>query len=222
MQAQSALPLRSKKLTVNFRSSDGLTLLMSSSDGFCSNLSFAPGELGQTYTGQVPNAHHPSPAISTASSAHATPNPTPIASTAPPLLEKQPPPGFPSSNSPGPTTARSTTPSTQPPAIRPPTPARSNSNSSVATQSGIITSNPTPSIGTVPGVAAANSSFSSLPWTTPPQTPMTGIISGPSSVSGSVLGKRDTSESEKEDHAGVPKKRRVAPTLIKPDEEPNI
>ena len=49
---------------------------------------------------------------------------------------------------------------------------------------------------------------------------MTGVVSGPSSVSGSVLGKRDTSESEKEDHAGVAKKRRVAPTLVKPEGAP--
>merc|ERR1712000_744772 len=45
-------------------SNDGLTLLMSSSDGFCSTLSFAPGELGQVYTGQVPT--HQQPVVSTA------------------------------------------------------------------------------------------------------------------------------------------------------------
>ncbi|RKU48470.1 hypothetical protein DL546_003643 [Coniochaeta pulveracea] len=33
-------------------SNDGLTLLISSSDGFCSTLSFSPGELGETYTGE--------------------------------------------------------------------------------------------------------------------------------------------------------------------------
>ena len=54
--------------------------------------------------------------------------------------------------------------------------------------------------------------------TTPPQTPMSthgGHHSATSSVSGSVLGKRDigaASESEKEE--AKPKKRRVAPTLV--------
>lgn len=201
-------------------SNDGLTLLMSSSDGFCSNLSFAPGELGQIYTGHVPTAHHPSPVVSTASSAHATPTPTPIVGTAPPFVEKQPPPSFVPSNSPVPTPARSTTPSLQQSAIRPPSPTRSNSNSSVATQQGFVTSNPTPSVGTVPSVAAGNSSFSGLPWTTPPQTPMAGTVSGPSSISGSILGKRDASESEKEEQTGQPKKRRVAPTLVKPEGQP--
>ncbi|KAL8965031.1 MAG: hypothetical protein Q9183_004070, partial [Haloplaca sp. 2 TL-2023] len=180
-------------------SNDGLTLLMSSSDGFCSNLAFQPGELGHVYTGHVPTAHHPSPAVSSISSAHVTPTPTPTASSAPPLV----PPA----------------PSASPllnPVAQPPSPTRSNSTSSVATQSshappGVITSNPTPTLGNVPGVAAMNS-FGALPMTTPPQTPMAGVPSAASSVSGSVLGKRDTSESEREDTA--PKKKRVAPVLV--------
>ena len=173
---------------------------MGSSDGFCSNLAFQPGELGQVYTGHVPTAHHPSPAVSTVSSAHATPTPTPTTISAPPLA-----------------VAPSPSPSIVPIA-QAPSPTRSNSASSVATQSsyahgsgGVITSNPTPTLGNVPSVAATNS-FGQLPWTTPPQTPMGGGVSAASSVSGSVLGKRETSESEKEDAA--PKKRRVAPTPI--------
>lgn len=52
--------------------------------------------------------------------------------------------------------------------------------------------------------------------TTPPQTPMsvTGGHSATSSISGSVLGKRDisaTSESEEDNRV---KKRRIAPTLV--------
>jgi len=43
---------------------------------------------------------------------------------------------------------------------------------------------------------------------------MSGTVSAPSSVNGSVLGKRDTSESEKEDKQGAQKKRRIAPTLV--------
>lgn len=174
---------------------------MSSSDGFCSSLSFSPGELGQTYTGHVPTANHPSPApISTVTSAQPTPIPTPTATSAPLTFEKQTP-LLGASGSPAP-----------PP---PPSPTRSNSISSIATESSQpVMSNPTPTMGHVPSVAAANPSFSGLPWTTPPQTPMSGIISRPSSVSGSVLGKRDTSESEKEEPTTAPKKRRVAPTPV--------
>lgn len=204
-------------LIVVLRSNDGLTLIMSSSDGYCSHLAFAPGELGQVYTGHVPTAHHPSLVISTVSSAQVTPTPTPVTATAPPL-EKQLPPGFVSTNSPALTPVRSTTPSTQP-SFRPPSPTRSNSTSSVATQSGIVTSNPTPTLGNVPSVAATNSSFSGLPMTTPPLTPMGGVVSRSSSVSGSVLGKRDTSESELEE-ANVPKKKRIAPTLVPSDRTP--
>ena len=187
------------ELTDLDRSSDGLTLLMSSSDGFCSNLTFSPGELGQIFTGFVPTAQHPSPAsISAVSSTQSTPMPTPTAASAPPSFEKATTPGHAPS-----------------PAPQPPSPTRSNSTSSIVTQSSqIITNNPTPTFGNVPSLAATNPSFSNLPWTTPPQTPMSGVISRPSSVSGSVLGKRDTSESEKEEQPTVPKKRRVAPTLI--------
>lgn len=38
------------------RSNDGLTLLMTSSDGFCSTLAFEPGELGTHYTGPLAGA----------------------------------------------------------------------------------------------------------------------------------------------------------------------
>ena len=180
---------------------------MSSSDGFCSNLSFSVGELGQVYTGHVPTLHHPSPTpISTSASAAPTPIPTPTATSAPASFDKQPTPA--AAHSPAP-----------PP---PYSPTRSNSISSIATEaSQPVISNPTPIMGSVPSLAAANPSFSGLPWTTPPQTPMSGIISRPSSVSGSVLGKRDTSESEKEEQSQGPKKRRIAPTLIKTDEPPS-
>ena len=176
---------------------------MSSSDGFCSNLAFSPGELGQVYCGHVPNLLHPYPApISTTTPAQLTPIPTPTATSAPPSFEKQPTPTSIHSSAPPP----------------PPSPTRSNSISSSATESSQpIISNPTPIMGSVPSLAATNPSTNGLPWTTPPQTPMSGVISRPSSVSGSALGKRDTSESEKED-SQVSKKRRVAPTLIRLEE----
>lgn len=178
---------------------------MSSSDGFCSNLSFSPGELGQVYTGHVPTVHHPSPAISAVSSSQPTAVPTPTTSCAPPF-EKQIAPPSGSSFSPAPSASL-------------PSPGRTNSSASVPssqmhTPTGAIASNPTPTLGNVPNVIGSNYSFTGLPWTTPPQTPMYGAISAASSVSGSVLGKRDTSESEKEEPEVQPKKRRIAPTLV--------
>lgn len=171
---------------------------MSSSDGFCSNLSFDPGELGQIYSGHVPTAHNSSPAIPTMSTAQ----PSPTTASAP-SFDKQSTPVLAPSASPAP--------------LPPPSPTRTNSASSIATQSSQIVNNPTPTLGSVPSVAATNPSFSGLPWTTPPQTPMSGVISRPGSVSGSVLGKRDTSESEKEETA-IPKKRRIAPTLVRKED----
>ena len=169
---------------------------MSSSDGFCSNLTFNPGELGQIYSGHVPTAHHPSAAVSTMSVAQ----PSPTTASAPPFFDKPNTPVLAPSASPAP--------------FPPPSPTRSNSTSSQ------LGNNPTPTLGSVPSVAATNPSFSGLPWTTPPQTPMSGVVSRPSSVSGSVLGKRDTSESEREE-AAVPKKRRIAPTPVR-NEDPSM
>lgn len=191
------------------RSNDGLTLIMSSSDGFCSTLSFAPGELGQPYTAPIPASH---PASSAASSV-----PTPAHAISP----------IKTSHAASTTTAPSTV--SQPPA----SPARSNSACSITTQSSAqqpaVVNNPTPTFGAVPLVTAANSSQPpALPLSTPPQTPMSTVSqSGPNSVSGSVLGKRDTrpaSETEKDESKGQdaeqPKKRRVAPTLVSAGDNP--
>jgi chromatin assembly factor 1 subunit B len=198
-------------------SSDGLTLIMSSSDGFCSALSFAPGELGQPYVPPVPTPHHHA-APSTGSSASVTPLPTPTQTVSPSLVKASPGPA-------------STAP--PPPSGRPTSPTRSSSTSSISTpsalQSGGVINNPTPTLGSVPIVTAANSAPpQSLPLTTPPQTPMSGVShSATSSMSSTVLGKRDigaASESEKEetkvpskdrsDQQQPAKRRRIAPTLI--------
>ncbi|EEH20483.2 hypothetical protein PABG_07839 [Paracoccidioides brasiliensis Pb03] len=182
---------------------DGLTLVMSSSDGFCSTLAFSPGELGQPspFCPNSPkrNGHYSSPAPlalpvqRTSSLAH-------LSSGIPPN----------SSSIPG-----------------------SGSNSTVI-------NNPTLSLSSVPSVTATNSApppHPGFPLTTPPQTPMSGIShSTASSISGSVLGKRDLGaicESERDDSKEkkeddnketeandetvvVPavKKRRIVPTLI--------
>ncbi|KIW72207.1 hypothetical protein PV04_00418 [Phialophora macrospora] len=198
-------------------SNDGLTLLMSSTDGFCSTLAFSPGELGQVYSGPHPTYNHPVVSTSIAlptSSAGSTPIPTPTATASPSLTKASPIPVPPSHPSPAPFI------------LRPGSPTRSNSQSSIATMTSIQTggfpNNPTPTMGHVPLVTAANSGPPVVvpPMTTPPQTPASlhgGQHSATSSISGSVLGKRDmgaTSESEKEETKS--KKRRIAPTLVGP------
>ncbi|OJJ46940.1 hypothetical protein ASPZODRAFT_131857 [Penicilliopsis zonata CBS 506.65] len=198
-------------------SNDGLTLMMSSSDGFCSTLTFAPGELGQVYTGatSVPQPH----TASAASSANNTPLPTPTVASSPVKLNS--------------TTAQGATmPLVQPPA----SPARSNSVCSVATQSSqqqqsssaTVVNNPTPTMSTVPLVTAVHSSQPPvLPLTTPPQTPSS-MVSQQSAPSSTVLGKRDSTAAANDaddKHHGKdhdppavaqqqPKRRRIAPTLI--------
>lgn len=186
---------------------------MSSSDGFCSTLSFAPGELGQVYahpaSSSNPATHHHT--LSTSSSSNNTPLPTPTNTASPSLTRPTPVPA------PGPIGSG-----------RAGSPARSSSASSIqtlqASQSGNVVNNPTPTLGTVPLVTATNS----LPLTTPPQTPLPGVShSATSSFSSTVLGKRDigaASESEKEDSKRESvetqkpaKKRRIAPTLVSKD-----
>lgn len=92
---------------------------------------------------------------------------------------------------------------------RPSSPARSNSTSSVITQSSVAPAGPPTLVaGNVPGLTATNSGkVTGVPITTPPETPR--------STGANVAGqKRDLSESEKEDSEGQPKKKRIAPTLI--------
>ncbi|RMD43932.1 hypothetical protein DV735_g1214, partial [Chaetothyriales sp. CBS 134920] len=194
-------------------SNDGLTLLMSSSDGFCSVLAFAPGELGQVYTG--PHPTHTNPVVCTSislpTSQSGTPSQTPTAAVSPSLTKPSPVP--PSHPSPAPTFS-----------IRPGSPARSNSQSSIATMTSISQANaPTPTLGHVPLATAMNSGplVAVPPMTTPPQTPASthgGLHSATSSISGSILGKRDASESEGE--GSKIKKRRIAPTLVSQDLAP--
>jgi len=198
-------------------SNDGLTLLMTSSDGFCSTLTFVSGELGQLYTGEIPTAKHPVIGGTAVTSSQNTPMATPTSTIAPP----SPFPGSnayhhqrTSSNS----NAQSPPPAPAGPMGRSSSPTRSNSTSSVATQSsyapnaaaaGAIISNPPLVSGALPSIAAGNIGFvAGVPMTTPPQTPR----STTSSVSGV---KRETSESEREDTGDHEKKRRrIAPTLV--------
>lgn len=204
-------------------SSDGQTLLMTSSDGFCSALSFAPGELGTIY--QQPVARHtPAPiSVAKANSAASTPQATPTApiasSTLPPVpsMARQP--------------SQNSNPALHPPspspftsAARPVSPARSMSTSSIATEASssfarvpdqnalLVMNNPTPSMSSVPSIAAAGSN---VPLFTPPQTPghcVNGLVSSVPSVAGGVKRTSDASEAATEE--GREKKRRIAPTLV--------
>ena len=191
-----------------YRSNDGTTLLMTSSDGFCSCLSFSPGELGQTHPGPVHSKHyHQSSAAISSSSAS-----TPVSNlTALPPMSRQVSSGNTHSH-PSPFTG-----------MRPSSPARSMSASSATTQASAVAlpdqnnitlSGPAPSVGTIPSISASSTSTSAVgsshvagvPLFTPPQTPMTGQ-SGPggshsaaSSVSGiAVLPPKRDSESEKDE-----------------------
>jgi chromatin assembly factor 1 subunit B len=200
-------------------------LLMTSSDGFCSSITFAPGELGEKYTGPLA-AHaklqNPPAAINTTASQasnHSTPTPTPTTgsmsgaatATAPPM-QRQPSAGFPAS------------PSSFVPA-RPGSPTRSNSVSSIATASSFAPgvgdqSNmnaPTPVMSSVPSIAATNSG--PVPMWTPPLTPahgQAGSHSASSSVSGiphlGHVGRRESERSESDrDDGSLTKKRELNP-----------
>ncbi|RMX88532.1 hypothetical protein D0869_01542, partial [Hortaea werneckii] len=150
-------------------SSDGQTLLMTSSDGFCSALSFAPGELGTVYHSPVPAIprHTPTPiSVGKANQSTAsTPQATPTAASAPSAQPAPPPtlPRQPSSQSGTPALHHpSPSPFTNP--ARPASPARSMSASSIATDTsfarvpdqanGVMMSNPTPTVSGMPSIAA--------------------------------------------------------------------
>ncbi|KAK4158805.1 WD40-repeat-containing domain protein [Cladorrhinum sp. PSN259] len=187
-------------------SSDGQTLLISSSDGFCSTLSFLPGELGTVYTGELGPAKPPG----TTSSSQSTPVPTPTSVLPPPSP-------FPngSHHRHRDSTSSITAPSPPPASFvnpRPSSPARSSSASSIITQASTIQpgviSNPPLISGQVPSIAATNSGkVTGVPITTPPETPR-----GSFAASGGV--KRDTDRAETEESGSQPKRRRIAPTLV--------
>ncbi|KAI0198397.1 WD40 repeat-like protein [Astrocystis sublimbata] len=190
-------------------SSDGSTLLISSSDGFCSTLSFTPGELGQEYKGEMLSKNASFSATGTASN-QTTPLPTPNSAFAPP----SPFPGHQHRNSATSFPAPSPPPTTSFVNARPPSPARSNSASSIATQASVM-NNPPLIGGNVPSITAADSgklTGGPMPIATPPETP------GSANVAAGT--KREAKEKEKDDSkddsSSVPlaKRRRIAPTLV--------
>ncbi|KAK0346494.1 Chromatin assembly factor 1 subunit [Friedmanniomyces endolithicus] len=208
-------------------SSDGHTLLMTSSDGFCSALTFSPGELGTVYhqpTAGTPRQIPQSISVTKANSTASTPQATPTAPSAPisaPLVPA--PPRQPSAhNTPAPSIPNPS-PSPYTSAPRPASPARSMSVSSIATDASFarfvpdqnappVMNNPTPSMTSLPSVAAAGSN---LPLFTPPQTPGHHVNGSASSVPGVVVGvKRPSDASEAASEEGRERKRRIAPTLV--------
>ncbi|KAI1122238.1 WD40 repeat-like protein [Nemania abortiva] len=183
-------------------SSDGSTLLISSSDGFCSTLSFEPGELGQEYKGEMVSGKNVSSMVISTSSNQATPIPTPTSIFAPP----SPFPGHQHRNSANSFAAPSPPPTASFVNARPPSPTRSNSASSVATQISVM-NNPPLIGGSVPSITATNSGkVTGVPITTPPETP------GSANIAAGV--KRDAMENERDDTNAQQKKRRIAPTLV--------
>ncbi|KAK4971195.1 Chromatin assembly factor 1 subunit [Elasticomyces elasticus] len=205
---------------------DGLTLLITSSDGFCSCLTFAPGELGQAYHGVTGPRHTPAP-IGTSTpvlsnSTVTTPVPTPTQPNLPSIPRRPSNSGF--------------LPSVSPfsaPGAQPASPARSMSTSSIATQSSvapsqipdqnpaIVMNNPTPSISSVPSISAANSGTglmgASMPLYTPPQTPgpsYTAPMPAPAAKRDSDAGMGAKREGETQEEGGREKRRRIQPTLV--------
>lgn len=171
-------------------------------------------EIGPPKTSSSATHNATATAASAPSSAQSTP--TPITQFAPPspfpIGGQQPRSSVGSFAAPSPPAATSFT------SQRPHSPARSNSTSSIATQSSAVPSssvvnNPPLISGNVPGIAATNSGkVTGVPMTTPPETPK----GATNSVTGT---KRDASESERED-SKEPKKRRIAPTQVKSDSHP--
>lgn len=195
------------------RSSDGATLLVTSSDGFCSAIAFSPNDLGEALK-EDPKKRRQEAADAALSSAQTTPIPTPTSQFAP----SSP---FPGSHHKHRDSMNSFT-APSPPATatfvsqRPSSPARSNSTSSIMTQSStVMTGGHNLVGGSVPGLTATNSgkvtgvhAAAVAVAATPPETPRSGA---------SVVGqKRDLSESEsgREETEGQPKRKRIAPTFV--------
>lgn len=174
-------------------SGDGNTLLMTSSDGFCSALTFAPGELGTVYHPPASTKHTPAPiSVGKANSAASTPQATPTASSAG-LDKPAAVPSAPRSASIASNAAVIGAPSPSPFPLerqRPASPARSMSASSIGTESSFARApdqnaqpgnNPTPQMSAMPSVADGG-----MPLFTPPQTPGHHANGSVSSVPGMV------------------------------------
>jgi chromatin assembly factor 1 subunit B len=208
--------------------SDGQTLVMTSSDGFCSALTFAPGELGTIHY-PPPNAprHTPAPiSVARANSATSTPQATPTTVPALPTMMARQSSNQSNSNTIAPPPAPSPSPFSHP--ARPASPARSMSASSTTSfahppdqNPPPAMNNPTPSMSSMPSMTAAGSNVqSSLPLFTPPQTPGgSNVYTGPMGNASSVVAgvKRESVASDASEDGTKEKRRRIAPTLVEVD-----
>ncbi|KAF4552993.1 WD domain-containing protein 23 [Elsinoe fawcettii] len=202
--------------------SDGSMLLITSSDGFCSCLTFAPGELGTVHHQPAAPRQLPSQIMTAASpgAGVSTPSQTPTQSTAPPL--------------PRPASSQSQ-PAGQSPFVpaHPASPARSMSISSVTTQEltqsladqtheARAASSLTPQISSMPStVAASGASAGGLPMFTPPQTPGSSMVTA-TSVPSSMFATAGIKREGEVAASGQEKRRRIAPTLISGDENAKV
>ncbi|KAL5611626.1 hypothetical protein BROUX41_000791 [Berkeleyomyces rouxiae] len=185
------------------RSVDGSTLLITSSDGFCSTLSFASGELGHVYTGEIGKA------ATTTAVAPAPPSPFhaqrgPVAPASLPAPLSPNAPSF---------------------ALRGASPA----HSVASTASSVAATTGKPLIaGAVPSLTA--SSTGKAPGgviTTPPETPHTSSSSAMAAASASIptapsSGVKREAGVEERAEAGQSKKRRIAPTLVQEFGKPDV
>lgn len=178
---------------------------MSSSDGFCSALSFVTGELGASYQGPPSRRSHRPSAMDIVGSNNSTAQASPTSELMPGGKGHPPSAGF--------------VPSPSPMAsARPPSPTRSNSTSSIATQSsfahpgGVVISNPTPSVTKLPGVAASGSS--ALPSPTPSASFASSTGALPTVIPAKRDGETQAGKEEAPDDTHDAKRRRIAPTLV--------
>lgn len=162
---------------------------MTSTDGFCSVVVFGAEELGQVYTGPAPSSAIPNLTVPSISNHTSTPN-AKVGSTT-----NQP-------QSPAPLRAHS-------PLTRTP------SGSSINTLSTLnqATCSLTPTVAPVPSITASSTS-SSIPLTTPPQTPHAGTVLG--KRDGEITNPAAAQEAQPAVEGGDKKRRRIAPTVVTP------
>jgi len=198
-------------------------LLISSSDGFCSCLTFSPGELGTIWQAPATQTRHTPSQIATnipPGVGTSTPSQTPTQANAPSI------PRPPSSQG----QAAGQSPFVP---AHPASPARSMSISSVTTQElhaslsdvnfeARAANNQTPQISNIPSLTAANPSApsaSGLPMFTPPQTPGSSMVGTTSSLPAPLPRAPSTGTKREgtDDAVQAPakeKRRRIQPTLI--------
>ena len=167
---------------------------MTSTDGFCSCLAFTPGELGQVYHGKLgpSQSAQATPLNTNVTSQHSTPNITPVNAAAPPLPRQTSiSAAFANARPSSPARSMSTssigsfaipnsnpdtttnTPANAPPPPPPTAAVTTPASSTNAPSPAAVLMHQTPSLSSVPSVAAAHSAPvpGMVPLWTPPETP---------------------------------------------------